>query len=336
MYIGTQIGARDEQDFKMWAQLGVKNVCSAPAGNPHDWTLEDLLIHREKVESFGVTLDSFHLPLSSRPLNESQSMNIMLGKSPERDREIESIQNIISLAGQAGIPSVNYNLNIIGIPRSENEIGRGGSRNSTFRWSKMNPESEAGIWGILDSDTIWERIDYFLARVAPVAEECKIRIACHPHDPYTPPGFMGVTRVLGTVEGLKKFTELHANPYHGLNFCQGTVSEMLEDPGEEIYDVIRWFGERQKIFNVHFRNIQGGKLKFMESFPDEGAVDMVKAARAYQDVGYKYMLMPDHVPEIDSRDPSGTAFAFCYGYIAGVLQAIGEPRESGWLKSEMP
>jgi hypothetical protein len=22
-------------------------------------------------------------------------------------------------------------------------------------------------------------------------------------------------------------------------------------------------------------------------------------------------LMPDHVPEIDGRDPSGTAFAFC-------------------------
>ena len=31
--------------------------------------------------------------------------------------------------------------------------------------------------------------------------------------------------------------------------------------------------------------------------------------------------MPDHVPEIDGRDPSGTAFAFCYGYIRGLLDA---------------
>ena len=32
---------------------------------------------------------------------------------------------------------------------------------------------------------------------------------------------------------------------------------MLDKPGEEIYDVIRYFGTRKKIFNVHFRNIKG-------------------------------------------------------------------------------
>ena len=49
----------------------------------------------------------------------------------------------------------------------------------------------------------------------------------------------------------------HESPYHGLNFCQGTIAEMLDDPANEIFDVIRWFGERGKIFNVHFRNIKG-------------------------------------------------------------------------------
>ena len=51
---------------------------------------------------------------------------------------------------------------------------------------------------------------------------------------------------------------------------------------------------------------------------------MARSLRVYREVGYQYMLMPDHVPEIDGRDPSGTAFAFCYGYIRGVLDAIGE------------
>ena len=37
---------------------------------------------------------------------------------------------------------------------------------------------------------------------------------------------------------------------------------MLEKPGEEIFDVIRYFGTRGKIFNVHFRNISGGFLNF--------------------------------------------------------------------------
>jgi len=40
---------------------------------------------------------------------------------------------------------------------------------------------------------------------------------------------------------------------------------MLRDPGREIYDVIRYFGSRQKIFNVHFRNIRGGRDRFQES-----------------------------------------------------------------------
>ena len=30
---------------------------------------------------------------------------------------------------------------------------------------------------------MWERIEYFLKRVVPVAEEAKVRIACHPNDP---------------------------------------------------------------------------------------------------------------------------------------------------------
>ena len=91
----------------------------------------------------------------------------------------------------------------------------------------------------------------------PVATAAKVRLACHPHDSYTPPGYRGVTRVLGTVAGLKRFVTMHESPYHGLNFCQGTIAEMLDDPAREIFAVIRWFGERAKIFNVHFRNIKG-------------------------------------------------------------------------------
>ena len=142
-----------------------------------------------------------------------------------------------------------------------------------------------------------------------------------------------MTRVLGTVDGLKRFVMMHESPYHGLNFCQGTVAEMLDDPAREIVDVIRWFGERGKIFNVHFRNIKGRKLDFMEAFPDEGDMDMPLSLAAYRDVGYPYMLMPDHVPRIDGRDPSGVAFAYCYGYIQALIDALvprdGAARDTG-------
>jgi mannonate dehydratase len=270
MYLGTQIKPRDDSDYRVWAQLGVNHVCVDPPGNPHDWTVDALSRQREHVEKFGLTLDMVQLPLSSRPIEEAQSPNILLGKDPERQRELDSICRLIERIGVAGIPAVKYNFNIIGIPRTAHEAGRGGSRNAAFRWSAMDQSASPGLAGLVSEEENWARIE---------------------------------------------------SPYHGLNFCQGTVAEMLDEPEREIDDVIRWFGTRGKLFNVHFRNIRGRKLDFTEAFPDEGDMDMARSLRVYREIGYQYMLMPDHVPEIDGRDPSGTAFAFCYGYIRGLLDA---------------
>ena len=321
MYIGTQFRARNDDDYRVMAQLGIQHVNADPFGNPHDWTFEVLAAHREHIESFGLVLDMIQLPMSSRVIEKQYSPDI-LTKGPERDRQIDSICRLIENAAKVGIPAVKYNLNIIGIPRTEIEIGRGGSRNEAFRWDKADHNAEPTIAGVVDEEENWERIDYFLKRVVPIAEANKVRLACHPHDPYTPPGYRGVTRVLGTVDGLKRFVQMRESPYHGLNFCQGTVGEMLDNPAAEIFDVIRWFGERDKLFNVHFRNIRGKKLSFMETFPEEGDMDMWKSLQTYADVGYKYMIMPDHVPHISGIDPENTAFAFTYGYIAALLQVI--------------
>ncbi|PKA43581.1 mannonate dehydratase [Rhizobium sullae] len=321
MYAGTQVAVRDDDDFRVFAQLGLKHICADPAGSPASWTLDDLKRHRDKVESFGLILDMIQLPLPSRPIENASYPDILLA-GPNRDRQIDAVCGLIEDMAAAGIPSAKYNLNLIGIPRTPMEPGRGGSMNEAFRWEKTDQAAAPSLAGELSEEENWERIDYFLERVVPVAESNRVRLACHPHDPYTPPGYRGVTRVLGTVEGLKKFVTMRQSPYHGLNFCQGSIGEMLENPREEIDDIIRWFGTRGKIFNVHFRNIKGGKLSFMETFPDEGDMDMVRSARIYKEVGYQYMLMPDHVPTISGRDPSGVAFAFCYGYIAALVEAL--------------
>jgi mannonate dehydratase len=107
VYVGTQIRARDDSDYKVWAQLGVTHVCVDPPGNPHHWSLEDLNRHREHVESFGLALDMVQLPLSSRPIEEAESPHILMGKDPERQREIDSICGLIERLAAAGIPAAN-------------------------------------------------------------------------------------------------------------------------------------------------------------------------------------------------------------------------------------
>src|SRR5258706_6845188 len=95
---------------------------------------------------------------------------------------------------------------------------------------------------------------------------------------------------------------------------------MLKTPREEIHDVIRYFGSRKKIFNVHFRNIKGRFLNFQETFPDDGDVDMLRAIRTDKEVGYDGMLMPDHVPKIEGDTGGRQGFPFSFGCITRAIQ----------------
>jgi len=325
MKVGTQHDSSDAT-LMVLAALGVNNICSnlPSAKFDQEWSVEALSRLREHVESFGITLDLVPLPMSSHEVSTFENPNIVLGKSPERDREIDTICEMIRNASRAGIPALKYNMTLIGVVRTGTEPGRGGARYSTFVYDKAGADRPPTEAGVVDADAYWERITYFLERVIPVAEEHKVRMACHPQDPGMPPGrgYRGVETVLGSVDGLKRFIEIKPSPYHGFNFCQGTVSEMLDKPGEQIFDVIRYFGSRGKIFNVHFRNIRGRFLDFRETFIDDGDVDMLKALRVYKEIGFDGMLMPDHVPTIDGDPRGAQAFAYTFGYIKALIAAV--------------
>jgi mannonate dehydratase len=329
MKLGCQNSPTDNKRLQFFARHGVKNVCGYPEterGRAYA-TAEELIALKERAAKWGVSIDmiapSF---LASSHIDRTERPAIMLGQGPERDRDIESIQKLIASCAKAEIPAIKYNMSILGVVRVGRSPGRGGSSYSTWRLKDAKPEPPLTRAGRVNADLYWERITYFLERVIPVANEHKVRMACHPHDPGMPPieGYQGVDTVLGTVDGLKKFLSIKESPYHGLNFCQGTVSEMLKDPGKEIFDVIRYFGSRKKIFNVHFRNIRGRRDDFMEVYPDEGDIDFVKAMMVYKEVEYPYMMMPDHVPQ-HPDDPGGNqAFAFAYGYIRALIQAADQ------------
>src|SRR6476661_68921 len=91
MKLGTQHQSSNDM-LPILAALGVHNICSDLPSRKFDeaWSVEGLTKLRERVESFGIHLDAVPLPLSSSYVTKSENPNIMLGKSPERDREIDN------------------------------------------------------------------------------------------------------------------------------------------------------------------------------------------------------------------------------------------------------
>jgi mannonate dehydratase len=328
MKLGDQTAPTNDTHLKYLARYGVRNICGYPQidGDRLYATVEELNRMVDMAAKYDISVDCTAPPfLESSYIDREKHPAIMLAQSPERDRDIEQLQTFIHNCAQAGIPSIKYNMSILGVLRIGRVPGRGDALYHQWKLSEAHPETPLTRAGLVSTDAFWERITYFLDRVIPVANEYKIRMACHPQDPGVPPeGYQGVHRVLGTIDGLKKFITIQESPYHGLNFCQGTISEDLENPGVEIFDVIRYFGTRKKIFNVHFRNIRGHRDDFIEVYPDEGDVDFVKAIKVYREIGYPYMLMPDHVPLATADPDSLQSFAFCYGYIRGLIQSLNE------------
>jgi mannonate dehydratase len=326
MKLGCQSGPANDDHFEFLARYGVTNVAARAktSGGRIYSTKEELFQLRGLAERHKLSLDILDPAfLSSSHIDREGHPAIMLASSPERDRDIEAFQVLIRNCAAAGIPCIKYNMSILGVLRTGQVHGRGEAMFGEWDASKARPATPLTRAGAVSEEAFWDRITYFLDHVVPVANEYKVRIACHPHDPGTPPeGYQGIHRVLGTIDGLKRFVGINESPYHGLNFCQGTVSENLANPSVEIFDVIRWFGTRRKIFNVHFRNIIGGRGHFREAFPDEGDVDLYRALLTYHEVGYDGMLMPDHVPEVPGKPAAELeSFAFAYGHIRGLMQA---------------
>ena len=325
MKLGATVRQCDDASLKALARYGIQNIVASPAiGEARLYgTVEELKRIRDAADRNGMSIEILTPPnLASSHIDREKNPAIMLGQSPERDRDIEAVQTMIKNCAAAGIPAIKYNMSILGVLRTGRAPGRGDATYSHFKLSDARPNTPLTRAGRVTEDMYWERITYFLERVIPVANEYKIRMACHPNDSMTPPeGYQGVNAVLSTVDGLKKFVSIKESPFHGLNFCQGTVAEMLQDPGKEIYEVIRYFGSRKKIFMVHFRNIIGNRQEFSEVGPDEGVVDMVKAMQMYKEVGYSGIICPDHTVQAPN-DPGGAQYmAYVYGYIRALIQA---------------
>jgi mannonate dehydratase len=322
VHLGEQLTDPTDTRLTLSAQLGVEQVAlhrvPPGAGAVSDdcaWDAAALRSLRERyAREFGLGLEVLGLDVERLWFQ-------LLADDGRAEATLRRIEQNVRAAGDAGIPCLKYRIQPLGVTRTGRVPGRGGARYSQFRYADWQ-EHEPSPAGSVSHGRMWGAIERFLERVVPIAERAQVRLACHPQDaPLPPEGLRGLPHVLSSIASLDRFLAICPSPYHGLNFCQGTVAEMCREPATEVPAAIHHLGAQRKLFMVHFRNIRGGFGDFVEVYPDNGDVDMLAAARAYHEVEYDGMLCPDHVPQ-SNVDPHGERqFAFCLGYTRAAIQA---------------
>jgi mannonate dehydratase len=296
---------------------GVKHLTASIRGRGPDgaWDLDQLKRMRANCGRMGVTFEAIRM--------EAQYIN--LPKGADRDRRLEVILENIRKASQTGVRIITYHWTVIPIRRNRNSPGRGGAAYAGFRIEDNWKDLPAGKSGRVTSDDYWERITTFLRAAVPVAKECDVRLACHPYDPPGLPfGYQGADNwdAPSVFDGIKRYEKVVESPYNGFQLCLGTVAEGLKRPRTEILEIVRYLGERGKIHQVHMRNIKGGLHDFAEVYPDEGDMDFFQVMRILRDTGFAGSICPDHMPK-HADDPGGLqAFAFGYGYLRALIDAV--------------
>lgn len=309
----------DETGMRRVKQLGVDYVFAAGPRIP--WTEEDVRSRIELYKKGGLTL-----------------ANMMIGGFPKavyglpgRDEEIDKVRQSIRAAGRAGLPVVEYNFYAHRIVEGYyEEMGRAGSGLTGFDYAKVKDLPPLPNEGAHSLDEMWNNVTYFLKAVVPIAAESNVRLALHPNDPPAPIS-RGSGQIMGTVKGWKRLIDIVSSPSNGITFDCGVTREMGEDPVE----VCRYFGSRDRINHVHFRNVRVQKPyeKYAEVAPDEGEVDMFGVMKELVRQKYPRLVNPEHPRGLDyDRERPGfktyypggggyAAYAFNAGYARAMLQA---------------
>ena len=274
------------------------------------WELKDLVSLRRTVESYGMKLSA----LENVPTKFYD--HIMLG-GPKRDEQIENMIYTIRNIARAGIPIFGYNWMPSQVWRTKPEYIRGNAEATAFDYSvaKDLPITHDREY---TEEEMWQNLEYWIKIITPIAEEEGIRLGIHPCDPPVQT-LGGIPQLLRSFDAYKRLIEIYPSDSNGIEFCQGTFSEMNDD----IYDMIKYFGERKKILYVHFRNVSGQVPKFHEEFINTGYVDMYKAMKIYNDVGYDSFFIDDHVPSTFQDTHFGhRGRAFAMGYIQALIESV--------------
>jgi mannonate dehydratase len=259
---------------------------------------------------------------------------------PARAAQMEGLKRLVRDAGRAGIPVIGYNFSLAGVwGWRRQRRARGGAHTAVFALDEIDaasripdgmvgnmryrPGREGAAPVTVEEPELWDRLGRFLAELVPVAEEAGVRLAAHPDDPPVE-RLRGTARLVNTHAKYDRLLDLAPSPANALEFCVGSLAEMA---GENVYETTRHYCRRGAIAYVHFRNVRGRVPRYVESFVDDGDVDMRRVIRILREEGFDGVLVPDHVPELDCPAPWHAGHAYTVGYMKALIAA--EPDRQG-------
>ena len=320
--IGTQIPTDAPDDaLRFAAQLGVRWVMtSVKAGEEHS-----AQAYRDVVRRF----EAYGLSVYRLANDRCHNMDAVTLGLPDRDEKIDEYLAYIRNLAAAGIRYSTYAHMANGIWSSGRTAIRGGASARTFRredargrWASTMYDGPLTHGRRYSDDELWSNYEYFIRKVAPVAEQEGVYIGIHPDDP---PVYSlgGIPRcIFGSFDGYKRALEIADSPNIGVCLCVGCWLEGGTLMGRDVFDTIRYFGERRKIFKVHFRNVtEPLPAGFTETFLDDGFMDMARVIRALAEVGFDGAVISDHRPEMVGGNYAAEAFAI--GFIRGLIRTAG-------------
>ena len=320
--VGTQLpGDASEEDLQFVRQLGVEWVMTGlPAGQAQ--TAANYRALRQRFEDNGLKVYRLH----NHACHNMEEITLNL---PGRDAKLEEYLTYIRNLGEAGIPYTTYAHMANGIWSTGREPIRGGAESRAFRleqaregrWIERSWQAPLTHGRAYSKQELWDNYAYFIERVVPVAEEADVYIGIHPDDPPVYP-LGGVPRCLfGSFEGYRRAIALADSDHVGVCLCVGCWLEGGAAMGADVLEAIRYFGGRNKLFKVHFRNVTAPMPEgFVETYLDDGYMDMHRVMQALRGVGFDGAVISDHLPTMVGGRRAAEAWSV--GYIRALVQAV--------------